>query len=314
MKIFIKQRQSPGDILMLTAAIRDLKREHPYLKVNVQTPCMELWQNNPLLSRDVTSENADRVIDLQYPLIHSSDRLPYHFIHAFRKELQLHLGLSIRQGGFKGDIYMTESEKRPLPDLGGKKYWVLDAGYKLDCPLKHWGSENFQKLVDILSGKVQFVQIGERNPKHIHTPLRGVIDFVGKTTTRELMTLIYNSCGVVTPISFPMHLAAAVPTADNSLRPCVVLAGGREPAHWEAYPGHQFLHTVGMLDCCSRKACWQSQISGTDGTGGCLHPAMNGNEIVGKCMTLISPERVAELILMYNGSRPTPADRKNKKA
>ena len=34
-------------------------------------------------------------------------------------------------------------------------------------------------------------------------------------------------------------------------RPCVVVAGGREPAHWEAYPDHQFIHNNGALRCCA---------------------------------------------------------------
>lgn len=302
MKIFIKQNQSPGDILMLTAAVRDLKRAYPYISVNVRTSAGELWQNNHLLNRDVTEQNADRVLNLQYPLVHSSDRLPYHFIHAFRKELQLHLALQIPQGEFKGDIYLSPGEKEPFPELAGKKYWIIDAGYKADCTLKHWGTENFQKLVDLLRGKVQFVQIGERNPKHFHAPLDGVIDYIGKTSTRELIRLTYHAAGVVTPISFPMHLAAAVPTADGRLRPCIVLAGGREPAHWEAYPGHQFLHTIGMLDCCRRRSCWRSVAVTPSGETKlpCVHPVQSGSDTIGKCMTLITPERVAELIELYN--------------
>lgn len=299
MNIFIVQRQSPGDILMLTAAIRDLKRQHPYLKVNIRTSCMELWQNNPYLSRDITEDKADRVIELQYPLVHSSDRLPYHFIHAFRKELQLHLGLNIPQGEFRGDLHLSEAEKMPFPGLENKKYWILDAGYKWDCPTKHWGTENFQKLVDLLAGKIQFVQIGEENPRHYHTRIAGAIDLVGKTTTRELIQLMYHASGVITPISFPMHLAAAVPTADGRLRPCIVLAGGREPAHWEAYPGHQFLHTVGMLDCCRKKSCWKSQLAAGSGGSVCSYPVKVGSDTVGRCMTLIAPEAVADLVWKY---------------
>jgi ADP-heptose:LPS heptosyltransferase len=37
MKIFLKQNQSPGDILMLTAAVRDLKRSFPDFHINCRT-------------------------------------------------------------------------------------------------------------------------------------------------------------------------------------------------------------------------------------------------------------------------------------
>jgi hypothetical protein len=58
-----------------------------------------------------------------------------------------------------------------------------------------------------------------------------------------------------------MHLAAAVEVKGGSPphRPCVVVAGGREPAHWEAYPHHQFIHTVGALACCARGGCWRAR-------------------------------------------------------
>lgn len=32
-----------------------------------------------------------------------------------------------------------------------------------------------------------------------------------------------------------------------------------EPPHWEAYPHHQFLHTVGALPCCGDGGCWKSR-------------------------------------------------------
>jgi ADP-heptose:LPS heptosyltransferase len=43
MKIFLKQFQSPGDILMLTSAVRDLKKSHPEFRINCKTSAQELW-------------------------------------------------------------------------------------------------------------------------------------------------------------------------------------------------------------------------------------------------------------------------------
>jgi hypothetical protein len=59
-----------------------------------------------------------------------------------------------------------------------------------------------------------------------------------------------------------MHLAAAVGTRPGRPRnrACVVVAGGREAPHWEAYPHHQFLHTVGALRCCDGGGCWRSRV------------------------------------------------------
>ncbi len=106
---------------------------------------------------------------------------------------------------------------------------------------------------------MRFVQVGEAG--HYHPPLKGVLDLRGKTDLRTLIRLVYNSAGVVCPVTLLMHLAAAVPLPPGGkrLRNCIVIAGGREPAHWEQYPGHQFLHTIGQLDCCAAGGCWKSR-------------------------------------------------------
>lgn len=310
MRILLRHYRSPGDILMLTAAVRDLKRAHPYIKVNVDTSAAPLWDNNPFLSRDVTADNADRVIDIEYPLIDDSDALPYHFIHSFRKELQLQLGLAIPQGPFRPDVYLSENEKNPLPlsrELGD--YWIVDAGYKKDFTLKNWGLSRYQEVVDLLRGAVTFVQIGEGNPDHVHRGLNNVIDMIGKTGIRDFMRLVYHSSGVLTPVSFPMHLSAALPLPDGGLRPCVVVAGAREPAHWEQYPGHVFFSNVGMFDCCREKSCWRSRaVALNDGSDcdnslcACPHNDKNG-ETVGSCMAAIEPAVVADAIFKFRQFR-----------
>jgi len=309
MKLFLKNFQCPGDILMLTAAVRDLKRAVPSVSVNVATSAPDLWANNPYLDRSVTEANADRVISIGYPLIHQSDRLPYHFIHAFRKELELQTGLRIPQGDFRGDLHLSETEKTPHPLLNDlQNYWLIDAGYKSDFTLKNWSAANYRKVVEILAGKVRFVQIGARDPGHRHPNLPGVLDLTGKTSIRDLVRIMYYASGVLTPVSFPMHLAAAVPTPDGHLRPCVVVAGAREPVTWEQYPGHVFLHNVGAFDCCRSKACWKSRAARlNDGSEKdsslCLHPVSVSGETIGACMHAISTESVASIIQLYHRNK-----------
>ena len=75
------------------------------------------------------------------------------------------------------------------------------------------------------------------------------------------MRLVHHAQGVLCPVTLLMHLAAAVPVRAGmpKNRPCVVIAGGREPAQWEAYPHHQFIHTNGALRCCDHGGCWKSR-------------------------------------------------------
>jgi hypothetical protein len=93
-------------------------------------------------------------------------------------------------------------------------------------------------------------------------PLRGDVDLRGRTTLRQLVRLVYHAQGVISPISLLMHLAAAVETKPGlpKNRPCVVVAGGREPPAWFSYPHHQVLHRVGALSCCADGGCWKARV------------------------------------------------------
>jgi hypothetical protein len=171
----------------------------------------------------------------------------------------------IEPTAFKGDIHLTENEKRwmsqaqeitrePVP------FWIIGAGGKFDFTAKWWPQERYQAVVDHFAGRILFVQVGEKS--HHHPALNGVLDLRGQTNLRQLVRLMYHAQGVVCPVTLLMHLAAAVPVKEGmpKNRSCVVVAGGREPSQWEAYPHHQYLHTNGALRCCDHGGCWKSRV------------------------------------------------------
>ena len=264
-RLILRNHQSPGDIVMLTAAVRDLHRYYPNrFQTDVRTPCPSLWENNPYITPLKESDPSVQIIECEYPLIHQSNREPWHFIHGFTRFLSDILKLEIKPTDFKGDIHLTDQERgwisqiqeitvEPVP------FWIIAAGGKRDFTIKWWSTERFQAVVDHFRKRVLFVQIGEVG--HAHPPLRGVVDLRGRTDLRQLVRLVYHAQGVVCPVSLPMHLAAAIETCPGMPRnrPCVVVAGGREPSQWEAYPHHQFIHTNGALFCCDAGGCWKSR-------------------------------------------------------
>jgi ADP-heptose:LPS heptosyltransferase len=297
---------SPGDVVMLTAAIRDLHRAYPgRFLTDVRTSCAPLWENNPYLTPLSAKSRGVRSMLCHYPLIHGCNLRPYHFIHGFIEYLNEQLGLEIKPTEFKGDIHLSDEEKeRPgavEQALGDKRpYWIIAAGGKFDFTIKWWHRRRWQEVVDHFKGKLLFAQVGEKS--HYHPPLKGVLDLRGKTSLRELIQLVYHADGVVCPVTLLMHLAAAVPLPPERkrLRGCVVIAGGREPAHWEEYPGHHYLHTIGALDCCHDGGCWRSRtVPLGDGSkldnpdALCLDVTSSG---LPRCMDMISAAHVVNHI------------------
>jgi hypothetical protein len=304
-KLILRSFQSPGDILMLTAAVRDLHRCHPgKFQTDVRTSCPALWENNPHLTPLKEDGAGVETVDCHYPLIHQSNALPLHFLLGYMDDLNRRLGTRIEPTAFKGDLHLSAREKaRPGPiarlvrtDL---PYWLVVAGGKYDYTIKWWHFRRFQRVVDLFAGRLLFVQVGEAG--HHHPALSGVLDQRGATDLRQLIQLMYHAEGVLCPVTFLMHLAAAVEVRPGrpAGRPCVVVAGGREPPTWEAYPHHQFMHTVGTLPCCAAGGCWRSRTVPLGDGDEKDRPEQLCVDVVDglpRCMAMITPEDVVRRI------------------
>lgn len=290
---------APGDILMLTAAVRDLHVAAPgkYL-VEVRTDFPDLWRNNPYVTHFAANDPDVREYPMHYhELLWESHRMPYHFLHGYARDLSKHTGERIDVTQFRGDIHLSAAEKAQpslVERLAKGPYAVVMAGGKLDNSAKWWNPASYQAVVDHFRGRLTFIQCGESH--QWHPPLRDTPSLVGKTSIRDFLRVIYRAELVVCPITFAMHAAAAVPRPPEreGVRPCVVIAGGREPPHFVQYPGHQFFSTLGQLPCCARQACWANHAqSGLNGPVDCKRPLKVLEDLsIPECMARITPEMV----------------------
>ena len=310
-RLILRSFQSPGDVVMLTAAVRDLHAAFPgRFQTDVRTSADAVWQHNPHLVPIRQGQRHAKILNMHYPLIHQSNQRPYHFIHGYVQYLEEKLGLPIPVTKCHGDIYLSPEEKQsppPCAELGiGDNFWIVVAGGKYDFTAKWWNPAGYQEVVDRLRGRIHFVQCGQQH--HWHPRLNGVTDLVGKTTLRQLIRLVYHADGVLCPVTLAMHLAAAVPTKPGKPknRAAVVIAGGREPAHWEAYSHHQFISTNGALPCCDDGGCWKSrcQLVGDGDEKDRDNLCENRVQVaaglwIAKCMRIISPQDVVRRIEMY---------------
>ena len=305
-KRILKCLLSPGDIVMLTAAVRDLHRCYPgEFVTDVRTRCPELWENNPHITPLLESDPGVELVDCSYPLIDRCNEAPYHCLHGFIEFFNEKFHLNIKPSVFKGDIHLSALEKSwhsQVFEVAEKNipYWILAAGGKYDITVKWWDSRRYQEVVDRFRDKIQFVQVGEK--RHHHPKLNGTIDLRGRTNLRQLVRLVYHSQGVLCSVTSLMHLAAAVEVKGGGDRPCVVVAGGREPAHWEAYPGHQFIHTNCATKCLTRGGCWKDRSTPLgDGDGRDKPDRLCTDTVDGlpRCMDLITAADVIRRIELY---------------
>ncbi len=316
-KVLFKNFQSPGDLVMLSSSIRDLKLSHPDIEIGVETSCKELWENNPYLVPYGSMKKGDPGVEFykaEYPLIHESNEGQYHFIHGFRKWMEDNLKLKIKATKFKGDIHISEEERgwiSQIEEMGIKdRFWIINAGIKYDYTAKAYDPRDYQKIVDHFGGKITFVQIGES--EHFHPLLKNVINLIGKTDLRQLIRLVYHSIGILCPVTLLMHLCVSIECKHGLLtRPCVIIGGGREPQTWESYENQRYLSTTGCIDCCNNGGCWKSRASKVfdgdekDEKDLCIYPIEINYQFKGKkmkipkCMKMIKPQNVISAIEMY---------------
>lgn len=139
------------------------------------------------------------------------------------------------------------------------------AGAKVPMQNKEWSIENYQRIVDCLSGNYQFIQMGIRDG----LPLNNVLDMRGSTTIRKSAAILKNSLLLISHVGFMMHLARAVDCR------AVIIFGGREKP-WQS--GYACFENISSDLPCS--PCWQH----------------NKCDFERKCMTMITPEIVLQAV------------------
>jgi ADP-heptose:LPS heptosyltransferase len=283
----LRQTQSPGDILTLTRPLADLKESYPNWQIDVRTPCPEIFENNPHLT-PLKEEEAE-IFTIGYDEINDCHWRQQHWTDAYRHDLEKQLGVKIKKTGIYPELWISDLEKSWYNQVHctfewDGAYWLINAGHKQDNELKLYNC--WQEVVDILNqywqGKVKIVQIGDNN--HIHPPLKGVLNLVGLTDTRQLIRLAYNAAGTIGPLSFQSVISAALK------QPAVVVMGGKEDVRWHLYPHMKYIYSNGSLDCCQIGGCWLG------GEKGKCKNLING---VPKCFDIIKPRTIADAVISY---------------
>ena len=273
---------------MLSVALRDLHKSYPTLmRTGVFSCYPEVFFNNPNITYFSKNKGVP-IINLEYNKVRDKlAPLGFHFSDAFIYLLNQMYGLNIQKTSMCPDIHLTEDEmsENILDRLRVKKpYWIINSGVKIDIPIKGYPPDLWQKVImDLKKAGINLVQAGNQNDIHpIHHDVQSII---GQTNLRDFFSMVFHSEGTIGHVSMHMHVAAAFN------KPCVVIAGGREDCRWESYPGHRYLDTIGLLDCCQQRGCW---ISYAEDCKNRWH-----GKPYGRCIAMIKPERIVNEVLSY---------------
>lgn len=292
-------RMGLGDDVIITGVIREIKKVCPSCEIDIITRNKNLFLFNPNITKldinandvelcelglsSVPADYHDRAFDSSFNAKHYSFKL-----HLFA---QMKLNLQWDCKNIKPDLHLGNTLNPVRNKLGfGGAYWLINSGFYGVMPYKWY--PQYQKVVDLLRGKVQFIQHGGNGPNDVHTPLDGALSIVGQTSPLELAAAFRDCAGSLGGASSHAHFAAAFD------RPCVIVAGGAEPPEWTNYENQTAIFK--NIGCSNYKAgtCgYPRNDLGRNGEECCPHFLGNHAE----CFDAISPEEVADAILKYQG-------------
>jgi hypothetical protein len=297
-----------GDVTALSGAIRDLHLAAPgSFRVVIRHWAAHLFKGLPpdetiaeFAEARANPPLASGEFGVNVPIsLYGDGNIHLQELHA--QQLRRIAGIDFPTTRLGGDLRLTDEEKAWVPpwplDL---PVCILNAGSKQDFTVKQPDPLPLAMLVRRFAGRIRFVQVGGRH--HLHPAIEGAIDFRRRpddpesvwTDFRWTMLAMYRARLVISPVSWPAHLAAALELpAEAPPRRCIVIGGGRENPALTRYPGHDFIDTIGQLPCCE-KPCWLMKTRSE-----CLAPVPRAGtpDGVALCMSIAgSPARLNPLI------------------
>jgi ADP-heptose:LPS heptosyltransferase len=297
--LILKNGQGAGDQVLLTAVVRDLHKTHPgRYRTAVDCWGTALFDSNPYVTpREQLSPNARQIVVEGFVASDDSPHLVTQFARSLSRKIDVHIDV-LKLGG---DVHLSRDERASAHPFDGEPYWLAWFGGHWGFTTKLWSETHAQAVVDHFRGKLRFVQVGASG--HHHPKVSGATSLVGDTPMRRMVMLMYHAAGGIGPVSFGMHLSAAVPMAPTGLssasrRPFIVLVGGREAPQVFLYPGHTAIGSIGRYRCCLSGACWKNNSHpGAGRKVDCEQVVLSDGLALARCMVEdVTPNRVIEAI------------------
>ena len=171
-RLILRNFQSPGDIVMLTAAVRDLHLTYPdQFVTDVRTPCPELWEHNPYLT-PIAEERARcrghrlrvsahpqeqrRAVSF-HPRLHPAPERAAAGSRSSRRVPRRHAHLADRE-----ERGTRRSRKSRAARCRSGSSWPAASTTSRSNGGIH---ARFQQVVDHFRDRMLFVQVGEKRPR-----------------------------------------------------------------------------------------------------------------------------------------------------
>jgi hypothetical protein len=273
-ELHIERKFGMGDVLMATAALRELKRRNPGCRVTLYTDYGELVEGAPFLD-DVRPwpERPANVFWINY----ERSLPPRRHIARIMGD-QLGVAVEDIRPFCRVRPELVERFRREWAGLP-RPVVAINRRAGAWTPNKDWPAEHWDALAARLSARGTVVDLGDTPAEATPEPEGSYLDLRGRTPLPELVAAIAAADVLVAPMTGTVHIAAAVGV------PSVVIYGGYEHPDCSAYPGNINLYSP--VEC---SPCWLRT------------PCPVGK----KCLHQIAPEQVEAAVDQLLAGAPVP--------
>ena len=263
-----------GDVIMLTPALRELKRLNPALRLRFFTKFPMLVQGLPYL--DEVAPYSELPAD--HLFVEYTDIVPSNVHIARLMGDRLGVNVTDTRPDCIIDEALAEQYRKAWRGLPRPHCLILRRASRF-TPNKDWPDASWISLNERLGAAGTVIEIGDIVDGEQAAPSGSYLDLRGKTSVAEMAAAVAAADLYVGPVSGPMHVAAAAGT------PSVVIIGGYEHALNAHYPGNVEFYTP--LPC---SPCWLREPCPFDL----------------KCLHAIAPDQVARAVAqMWAEIKPT---------
>ena len=288
-RISFETHRHIGDNVICTGVIHNVKMAHPEIRFRKPDYHYTLWDQNPDVEENI--EDCENLGRIGYGAF-KDERVGRNgdMITAFTKNLCEKMRIPPVPILWNGSYFvLSEEEKARSVAWNGR--WLLNAGCQTCSVSKcypHW-----QKVVDLLRG-LDIWQIGGNEHRDLTLDLKGVTDYRGKSTIRDMVVMAYGCRGVISPPSSMMNIASAFH------KPQVIVNGSREPDSASNFENvHHVSHKCSACGWGKDNGCIKFHVGG-ESQRSCSHVVHLMGRDWCQCMAEIPPEDIADAVRMMD--------------